>query len=595
MGAQRFPAPCTLLVLLPICLLLLATGELHAQPVHPGPGEWGDAPEGNVAYPSLGVTGMFPTLFADAGAGYIWHGTPNAWFGNSFDLENDGNGGFNLFPPYDADECYGPADTDGGLNNPAAYTIDLGLVTVACDSVSLMVPYLGPACGVVQPFAGTVFDLLVQNLSGNVAYINILFDWDQDGRWGGQSLCSNGNIAEEHAVVNLPVPDGYVGPIGGLGIPQVFIGPNSGYVWARFSIMNQMPSVPIGWDGSGEWDVGETEDYLLQVGGSSAVELGDAPEDQLAYPNGTVGAFPTCLSSSTAGVVQHLGVADAWFGPSVDFEVEGNANDCSFHQYDVDECDRAGGDAGLLLPDPFTINGASFEPCTVGNDQVLWKQCTRAVWGTDVDIEVFNGSADDRYVNVLADWDESGGWGGTQTCSPGLTSDEHVLVDFVVPTGFNGPLSLLNPPSFLVGGTQDYCWVRFSITDQPVGAGWDGSGTFGTGETEDYLVPVNPQVTGSTPATPLHAIQDLRSYPNPFNPRTTLRFTLSSAGELSVRVFDTAGRQVAELHRGPASAGEMQLSFEGVDDQGDPLPSGIYYAELSFGSERQTVKLLMLK
>jgi hypothetical protein len=176
-----------------------------------------------------------------------------------------------------------------------------------------------------------------------------------------------------------------------------------------------------------------------------------------------------------------------------------------------------------------------------------------------------------------------------------LSTDEHVLVDFVVPAGFNGPLSLLSPPSFLVGGTQDFCWVRFSITDQPVGAGWDGSGTFGAGETEDYLIPVKDAATSSAPSRRSGLIQDLTSYPNPFNPRTTLRFTLASAGELTVRVFDTAGRQVVELYRGSAAAGEMQLRFDGVDAEGKALPSGIYYAELSISNERQTQKLLMLK
>jgi hypothetical protein len=578
-----------------IFALTLATSQLHAQPVNPGLGEWGDAPEGVVAYPQLGVIGQFPTIFLFTPAGYVYHGNPSAWFGNGADLEDDGNAATGFFPPFDLDECYGPLDLDAGLFNPAAYTIDLGMNVVPCDTTSLLIPLLGNACGVIQPFAATILDLLVQNFSGNPAVINILFDWDQDGRWGGQISCPNGNIAEEHAVVNLLVPDPYIGTLGGLGVPQIYIGPNTGNIWTRFSIMNENQAPPADWDGSGEFDVGETEDYLLRVGGNDYAEYGDAPEGVLAYPNGVNGNFPTCTTTVSAGVIQHMGNAICWFGPQVDTEFDGNAGDCTFNTYDDDECDAAGGDAGLLFPDAFTFTNGVVAPCTFGQENVLWSSCTLAEWGVHVDISVTNNAPDVRYVNVLADWDENGEWSGTQSCAPLLSADEHLLVDWPIPGGFSGPLSTLLPPDFLIGGTQEYCWVRFSITDQQVGAGWDGDGTFGEGETEDYLIQVDPAPTARDIAGAPTLIHDLTTYPNPFNPRVTLRFTLATAGELNVRIVNSAGRQVSELYRGRANAGEMQLRFEGLDDRGATLPSGVYFAEVRMGDERHTRKLLMLK
>ncbi len=58
----------------------------------------------------------------------------------------------------------------------------------------------------------------------------------------------------------------------------------------------------------------------------------------------------------------------------------------------------------------------------------------------------------------------------------------------MIPAGYVGPLSGLNPPPFLIGPNDGFVWSRFSITEQPVNAGWDGSGSFAWGETEDYLL-----------------------------------------------------------------------------------------------------------
>ena len=84
--------------------------------------EYGDAPEGPsaIAYPSLGVSGSFPTCISVGPAGFVQHFNFGAWFGPSFDMELDGNGGLcpQCFPPYDQDECFN--DGDAGLIFPAA-------------------------------------------------------------------------------------------------------------------------------------------------------------------------------------------------------------------------------------------------------------------------------------------------------------------------------------------------------------------------------------------------------------------------------------------------------------------------------------------
>jgi len=224
-------------------------------------------------------------------------------------------------------------------------------------------------------------------------------------------------------------------------------------------------------------------------------DFGDAPEGGIAYPSlGITGQFPTCITVGPLGhFIQHSNFG-AFFGPSVDFEPDGNAGLCPgcFPPYDQDEC-FADGDAGLIIPGSFTIDPlGNVVPCSGSPVLSLGQTCQTALWGPNIDIHVVNNMPNQTpgFVNVLIDWDQNGFWAGGSQCPTG-PAPEHVLVDFVIPNGFNGPLSMLMPPSFTIGPNAGYVWVRFSITERPVGLNWDGSGVFEDGETEDYLLRVD--------------------------------------------------------------------------------------------------------
>jgi len=225
------------------------------------------------------------------------------------------------------------------------------------------------------------------------------------------------------------------------------------------------------------------------------MNFGDAPEGTtaLAYPDiGVFGRFPTCMTVGPANWVQHTNFG-AYFGLIVDFELDGNAGLCQgascFPPYDQDEC-FADGDAGLIMPQSFTIDQLlNYVTCPQSTGSPLGIACQTAIWGQNIDIDVHNlmPSGTTAYVNVLIDWNRSGEWSGTSFC-PTAGTPEHVLVNFPVPPGYQGPLSTLGPPAFLIGPVPGYVWARFSITETPVMVPWDGSGTFADGETEDYLL-----------------------------------------------------------------------------------------------------------
>ena len=103
-------------------------------------------------------------------------------------------------------------------------------------------------------------------------------------------------------------------------------------------------------------------------------------------------------------------------------------------------------------------------------------------------------------------------------------------------------------------------------------------------------------VTGITRVpTPL-AFTLEQNYPNPFNPRTTLRFRLRQASEVSLRIYDARGRLVRTLladARKPA--GEHEMVWDGRDELGGEVASGVYLYRLEVGNVTQTRRMVLLR
>ena len=93
----------------------------------------------------------------------------------------------------------------------------------------------------------------------------------------------------------------------------------------------------------------------------------------------------------------------------------------------------------------------------------------------------------------------------------------------------------------------------------------------------DHLTGDLTAVDGVTPARPaaLHA-----NYPNPFNPSTKFSFTLLYADQVELTVFDPQGRLVRTLIDGLVPAGDTSVTWDGRDDAGQALPSGVYLYRL---------------
>ncbi len=84
-------------------------------------------------------------------------------------------------------------------------------------------------------------------------------------------------------------------------------------------------------------------------------------------------------------------------------------------------------------------------------------------------------------------------------------------------------------------------------------------------------------------------------YPNPFNPVTTVAFTLPGSGEVDLSVYNIAGQRVRTLAAGVFDAGFHQVVWDGTNDNGTLLAAGVYFVRIEAGEHRAVRKVLMMK
>lgn len=120
--------------------------------------------------------------------------------------------------------------------------------------------------------------------------------------------------------------------------------------------------------------------------------------------------------------------------------------------------------------------------------------------------------------------------------------------------------------------------------DLPMSRQWTAWWTNFDPQNADYTMPASP--VGDTPVVRAA----LGNQPNPFNPSTTIKFSVPKAGRAALEVFDLRGRKVANLVDGELAAGDHALQFSG-----EGLPSGTYFYRLSGDGYEITEKMQLVK
>jgi hypothetical protein len=87
----------------------------------------------------------------------------------------------------------------------------------------------------------------------------------------------------------------------------------------------------------------------------------------------------------------------------------------------------------------------------------------------------------------------------------------------------------------------------------------------------------------------------LQNYPNPFNPETTIKYNLAEGTDVHLRIYNIVGQVVRTLVAERQSAGRYQVRWEGTDDRGMTVSSGIYFYQISTGKFQDVKRLMLLK
>ncbi|MFH1278331.1 MAG: FlgD immunoglobulin-like domain containing protein [Candidatus Eisenbacteria bacterium] len=145
-----------------------------------------------------------------------------------------------------------------------------------------------------------------------------------------------------------------------------------------------------------------------------------------------------------------------------------------------------------------------------------------------------------------------------------------------------------------VEGNGEIARLRFRMTGDETGDLRIASADLRGAANEPLGVAIQAREGGS-PAPRSAATRLAGAWPNPFNPVTKVSFELERPSHLSLRVYDPKGRLVRTLLDGQREAGAGEALWDGRDERGRTLSSGVYFVRLEAGDYVKTSKLLLLK
>ena len=108
----------------------------------------------------------------------------------------------------------------------------------------------------------------------------------------------------------------------------------------------------------------------------------------------------------------------------------------------------------------------------------------------------------------------------------------------------------------------------------------------------------NLEISGvtTTQPTPISYETGLgQNHPNPFNPTTTIRYSLAEGSRVVISIYDVSGRLVRALVSEFKKAGGYSVDWNGKDSRGNAVSSGVYFYQMKTGDVRITKKMVLLK
>ncbi|HPM05227.1 MAG TPA: T9SS type A sorting domain-containing protein, partial [Candidatus Cloacimonas sp.] len=100
-----------------------------------------------------------------------------------------------------------------------------------------------------------------------------------------------------------------------------------------------------------------------------------------------------------------------------------------------------------------------------------------------------------------------------------------------------------------------------------------------------------------TPEIPVpgYSTHLMEAFPNPFNPNTNLRYAITEPGDVHISIYNLKGQLLRSYHNSYPEKGYYQVSWDGRDDHGNIMGSGVYLYKMQFGRYSATKKMILMK
>ena len=109
----------------------------------------------------------------------------------------------------------------------------------------------------------------------------------------------------------------------------------------------------------------------------------------------------------------------------------------------------------------------------------------------------------------------------------------------------------------------------------------------------DFKLQEVPDFSGSNLVPEAYALR--QNYPNPFNPSTTIEYDIPESAEVTLTVYNALGQVVRTLYRGKQQAGRYRIIWDGRDEHGGRVASGIYFYQLKAGAFSKVRKMIFIQ
>lgn len=538
--------------------------------------DFGDAPD------SLGETSRYPTLLANNGARHVI--LPAFMMGAEGTIDSDADGQ----PAIDADGD----DLDGNDDEDGVDPADLSAQVDTAPSITVKV--------IADP---------------DVAFtVTGWIDYDGSGSWELAEQASASGIGSGEVMLNFPT------------VPANAFDLTGGQTYARFRLaMGREPVEP-----AGLIDNGEVEDYVFHIQPPDKFDFGDMPEN--LFPG-----FPTLNAS---GGAKHIIRDGVYLGFTVDSDDDGQPTDAA----DGDDNDGTNDDDGVTFPPLPLLQGSTVNFQVVASTEGYLNAWID--WNGDGDwddenehfvVEQMLNAGNNTLPVLVPVSDQTNIAAYTRfrfSTYPGLDSytglaKDGEVEDYLIDVVY--PVELSSFSGVVIENRVKLEWVTQSETQnlgfhifrslvkdgdyaQISQALISGAGnsqamhsysyedaTVEEGQTYYYKladISYTGQMTLHGPievnlAPSQYLLQ--QNYPNPFNPQTTISFVMKEQGQADLVIYNLRGQEVRNLASRVFGTGSHQVIWDGKDNNGNILPSGVYIYKLKSANFEQSKRMEFIK